>query len=59
MELLLIFALIFIVRLLRHTASPPRQVRIDVHHHIHMVPGQGERARSDGEVVPFKPRIVK
>jgi hypothetical protein len=59
MELLLIFALIFIVRLLCRTASPPRQIQIDVYHHIHMIPGPSERARPNGEVVLFRPRIVK
>ena len=55
MEILVILVLIFALRLLRHASSPPRQVRIDVHHHFYLVHEQ----RGGGEVVPFRPRIVK
>jgi len=58
-ELLLILAVVFVLRLLRGaTRAPARQIRIEVHHHFHPVPGPGERDAEplvSAEVVPLAP----
>ena len=59
MEILVILALIFIMRLLFYRATSPRQIDVHHHHHFHLAPRPDERVRRDGEVVPFKPKIVK